>query len=118
MQPAITTKMPLTTTGLAHTRDEFRNCDGECYNDFNNDGICDKRCFRMHGCFIEPTWWLQRLQLQRCTVDDGSCEYVAAVPCFEYNEETGGYDPVMIVADATATSSQSSMPMATECRRL
>ena len=83
-----------------YSEDEFRNCDGECYNDFNNDGICDEE--DVFGCMdasLNPLGGFNACNYNSdVTVDDGSCEYVAAVPCFEYNEETGGYDPVMIVA--------------------
>ncbi|MAO87529.1 MAG: hypothetical protein CL822_00940 [Crocinitomicaceae bacterium] len=83
-----------------YSEDPIRNCDGECYNDFNGDGICDEE--DVFGCMdasLNPIGGFNACNYSPdVTVDDGSCEYVDAVPCFEYNEETGGYDPVMIVA--------------------
>jgi hypothetical protein len=83
-----------------YSEDPIRNCDGECYNDFNGDGICDEE--DVFGCMdasLNPIGGFNACNYNPdVTVDDGSCEYVDAVPCFEYNEETGGYDPVMIVA--------------------
>ena len=83
-----------------YSEDPIRNCDGECYNDFNGDGICDEE--DVFGCMdasLNPIGGFNACNYNPdVTVDNGSCEYVDAVPCFEYNEETGGYDPVMIVA--------------------
>ena len=83
-----------------YSEDQHRNCDGECYLDFNGDGICDGE--DVYACAddsLNPLGGYNACNYDpEATVDDGSCEYVDAVPCFEYNEETGGYDPVMIVA--------------------
>lgn len=49
--------------------DECEDCDGECLNDVNSNGICD--CFELSGCTDETACNYD----PAAGVDDGSCTY-------------------------------------------
>lgn len=68
---------------------EFLDCNGECINDADNDGVCDEQngCTEISACNYNDAYIL----------DDGSCEYETCSGClYEY---ACNYDPSATIED-------------------
>jgi hypothetical protein len=65
------------------------DCDGDCLNDINANGICDEEedsgCTIIEACNWDP----------EATLDDGSCEYGTCQGCMD--AEACNYDPTATV---------------------
>ena len=74
---------------------EFYDCDDNCLNDANGDGVCDE--FETNGC-IDPTACNYNAS---ATIDDGSCEYVSCQGCTD--AMACNYDETATADDGSCT---------------
>ncbi len=71
--------------------EQYYDCDGNCINDSDGDGICDE--FEIPGCTDQGSCNYDT----QATDDDGSCEYETCAGC-QY-EFACNYDPEATIAD-------------------
>ena len=72
LKPATTTPTPPMTTEAVYPTADNLDCNGNCLNDVNENGICDED--ESFGC-TDPAAQLRR----RATTDSGSCTYLMLV---------------------------------------
>jgi len=79
-----------TDDGSCEYAEEYYDCNGDCINDTDNDGVCDENEIPdVYGCDVEQACNYN----PEVTINDGSCEFVSCLALGCTDMDACNYDP-------------------------